>query len=515
MGKIYRIVCFAGIGLLAFAGCDEDDGDTDAGTRDSGGNVDGGTADGSTIEDGGPGDAGPDPMGQVRFWHLAAAANDVDLFVDGEEAVADFGFENNTDYIDLPAGMHDFAVAPADAGIDAAVIEVDDFMVAAGASYTIVAAQLDPDPEAEGAFAAIPITDDNSDPASGEVGIRVFHAAYAVGNAVNVHDASGERLPAVAVGLGQGEVAEDRVDREATALRFALDIGPDGELGATDGAIDLLTEEIDAPPSGALLTVGVINKPGEEAGETETEVVFLVNSGENIHDEVELEPAGQVRVWHLAAEAGVVDLLVDGEGTEDDWTVEDVDFEATTGFAALPAGTYDISVTPDGASDPAIEVDGFELAAGQAFTIVAIQLDEDEEADDAFSALAIEQDLSTPADDNIRFRVFHAAFDVAGAVDVHSVDGDTDPELIDDLGQGEVADALEVANLAYTFGLDTDDDGTHDLETAAAVDMPPAGSTILLGVISKPDGGVIETEVVFLVNDGLHDEVELEAPEEE
>jgi hypothetical protein len=42
------------------------------------------------------------------------------------------------------------------------------------------------------------------------------------------------------------------------------------------------------PLEGALITIGAISKP--EGEETETELVFLINDGPSIHDEIGLEP---------------------------------------------------------------------------------------------------------------------------------------------------------------------------------------------------------------------------------
>jgi hypothetical protein len=61
----------------------------------------------------------------------------VDIFVDGEEFLADVNFED-TAIEEVPAGTYDLAIAPAGEGVDAAVLEASP-EVAAGVSYSVIA----------------------------------------------------------------------------------------------------------------------------------------------------------------------------------------------------------------------------------------------------------------------------------------------------------------------------------------------------------------------------------------
>lgn len=215
---------------------------------------------------------------------------------------------------------------------------------------------------------------------------------------------------------------------------------------------------------------------------------------------------GELRLWHLAADAGNVDVFVNG-----DLFLEGFAFEDVTGFEALDAGSYDVAIAPAGQGIGAavITVDGFALGEGERWTIAAVQLDQDPAAAGAFSALPIEESATPPAAGNIRFRAFHAAFAVPTAVDVYEA---TTPVLVfPNVAQGAAsAMPFEGPNAAYQLALDVDRDGTLDFQTVGALDMPVDQASVLVGVISKPDDGEIETEVVFVVNEGLHDEVGLE-----
>ncbi|MFK7991966.1 MAG: DUF4397 domain-containing protein [Sandaracinaceae bacterium] len=497
---------------LAFAGCDDDgedmDGGTDAAMADAGDELDAGRDAGT---DGGS-DAGTTAQGEIRVWHLAAGAGMVDVFIDGEETLSDFEFEANTDFIPLDAGNHDIAVAPAGMGIGAAVITVDDFALGEDEQWTIIASQLDADTSAAGAFAALPILEDTSAPASGNIAFRIFHAAYDVDSDVDVHNLNDVTLPEIADGLAQGTVTSARLEVPNAAYGLGLDIDD-------DGAVDVVTESpIDMPTAGATITIGAISKPGEEAGETETELVFLVNAGANIHDETELEAAevGFLRFWHLAAEAGTVDIFVDGTAV-----ATAVEFEGNSAYAPFLAGTYDIAIAPTGmtAADAVITADDFALGDGESYTVLATQNDADASATGAFGALPILEDRTAPAAGSIRFRVFHASYVVDQAVAIHNIDGSGNPEIVAAIAQGAVAPGpgFEVANGAYTLGIDVGDDGTINFQTSAdgttagPIDMPVDGALITIGAISKPDGTEEETELVFLINDGatIHDEIGL------
>ncbi|GGE68702.1 hypothetical protein GCM10011533_21320 [Streptosporangium jomthongense] len=57
---------------------------------------------------------------EVRIVH-AVESVDVDVFVDGAEALGDFAYSTATGYLVLPAGDRNVAVAPADQGIGNAV----------------------------------------------------------------------------------------------------------------------------------------------------------------------------------------------------------------------------------------------------------------------------------------------------------------------------------------------------------------------------------------------------------
>lgn len=75
----------------------------------------------------------------VRVAHFAIDAPAVDVFVGGEAVLEEVPFPAISPYLELEAGAYEIAVAPAGAGIEAAVIGPVELTFEAGHSYTIAA----------------------------------------------------------------------------------------------------------------------------------------------------------------------------------------------------------------------------------------------------------------------------------------------------------------------------------------------------------------------------------------
>jgi hypothetical protein len=76
----------------------------------------------------------------------------------------------------------------------------------------------------------------------------------------------------------------------------------------------------------------------------------------------------QVRVVHFSPDAPAVDVAPDGA----DPVFSNLAFPNDTGYAALPAGTYDLEVRVAGTSDVALQLDPLMLAGGNAYSVFAI-----------------------------------------------------------------------------------------------------------------------------------------------
>lgn len=82
----------------------------------------------------------------------------------------------------------------------------------------------------------------------------------------------------------------------------------------------------------------------------------------------------KVRIVHASPTAADVDIYVVAPGTDIntvDPTLTNVPFKASTGYIALPAGMYDVAVTPTGTKTAAIGPATFDFMNGDVVTVVA------------------------------------------------------------------------------------------------------------------------------------------------
>jgi hypothetical protein len=108
---------------------------------------------------------------RVRVAHLSPDAPAVDVWVNGTPAFTNLGFEEFTDYAELPAGTYNVKVEPAGAnGAGPFVIDAD-LDLSGNTDYTVVAtgtlAEISP----------VVLIDDNSAPAAGSAKVRFFHGS--------------------------------------------------------------------------------------------------------------------------------------------------------------------------------------------------------------------------------------------------------------------------------------------------------------------------------------------------
>jgi LPXTG-motif cell wall-anchored protein len=165
----------------------------------------------------------------VRVIHASPDAPAVDVFVDGQAALTNVAFKAVSEYLEVPAGEHKIAVAPAGQGEGAAVITANP-TVEAGKAYTVAAV---------GLLANIKgqvYSDNLSAPADGKAHVRVIHAS--------------PDAPAVAVKVADGPTlieslafpnASDYLPVDATS--YNLQVTP---AGANDVVINLANTTLQA-----------------------------------------------------------------------------------------------------------------------------------------------------------------------------------------------------------------------------------------------------------------------------
>jgi hypothetical protein len=150
----------------------------------------------------------------------------------------------------------------------------------------------------------------------------------------------------------------------------------------------------------------------------------------------------RVRVVHASPDAPAVDVWVNGNVA-----FSNAPFKGVTDYAPLGAGTYNVQVTPTGATTPVVIDADLDLTAGTDYTVVAVgQLANIE-------PLVLVDNNSSPAAGKAHVRFVHASPD-APAVDIAVANGG--PVLFSNVAFKGVGDYLPV------------DAGTYDLEARVA-----------------------------------------------
>jgi LPXTG-motif cell wall-anchored protein len=150
----------------------------------------------------------------------------------------------------------------------------------------------------------------------------------------------------------------------------------------------------------------------------------------------------RVRVVHASPDAPAVDVWVDGSVA-----FSNAPFQGITDYAELSPATYNVQVTPTGATEPVVIDADLALAANTDYTVVAVgQLANIE-------PLVLVDNNSAPAAGKAHVRFVHASPD-APAVDIAVANGG--PVLFSNIEFKGVGDYLPV------------DAGTYDLEARLA-----------------------------------------------
>jgi LPXTG-motif cell wall-anchored protein len=185
----------------------------------------------------------------------------------------------------------------------------------------------------------------------------------------------------------------------------------------------------------------------------------------------------KVRVIHASPDAPAVDVYVNGSRA-----LSNVPFFTASDYLDLPAGTYQVQVTPAGQPASAAVIDASAtIEAGKAYTIAATGNVA------AIQPTIIVDDLTAPAAGQAHVRVYHFSPD-APAVDVQLADG---TKLIEGLAFPDASDYLPVPA------------GSYDIQVVPAggsdVVIDLAGTTLEAGKIYS----VFATNVVASITPEL------------
>lgn len=179
--------------------------------------------------------------------------------------------------------------------------------------------------------------------------------------------------------------------------------------------------------------------------------------------------------------------------------LQDFRFTDFSDYLELPAGSYDLAVTPTGASDPAIEAT-VALEDGVDYTVLAVG----DGINQDLALLPLVDDAQAPGEGNLNLRVIHAAPFASELADTEVSIRTAGGALVNGLtGLPYLADSGFFAIPAAEYDLKvTSNDGSTNLIDPLPVDLPAGtnvtiiaigdGSNQPLGILAVPVG-VVET----------------------
>ena len=179
----------------------------------------------------------------------------------------------------------------------------------------------------------------------------------------------------------------------------------------------------------------------------------------------------RVRVLHASPDAPAVDVWVNGSKV-----FSEIEFEESTNFVEIPAGTYNVQVVPAGLTEPVVIEADLDLMAGIDYMVAATDVLAE------ITPVILTADGSTPDAGNGWVRFLHASPD-APAVDIALADGGA--VLFENVAFQESGAYLPVPA------------GSYDLEARLA-----GTSTVVLGLrVVVQDGGVATAVATGLAAD--------------
>lgn len=388
---------------------------------------------------------------QLQVLHASADAPPVNVFIDGVEVLSGVDYKAGSGFATLDRGTYEVRVDGILPNGTATVIGPVDLTFDRGNIYTIAAVNN------VAAIEPVVLEQPDEDVSAGSARLFVLHGVPGP-LPVDVYvTAPGAALNASApVGTFDFKETLGPVEVAAGDYQVRVTLAGDPTTVAYDSGTITLNDADD------LRLAAVPNSNGGPAAVT---LVGLTSGGS-----VELldnRTPTALRVGHLSPDTGFVDVIVDGGNY-----LTNVPFPAVTGFAPLPADTYNVAV--QAAGNPSVTPIGpvdLDLAPGTFYSVLAV---------DFFSTIQplILTDDPRPIATNAKVRIVHAS-PTAQDVDIYvtAVGADINTE------SPTLATVPFLANTGYLALAAGDYDVT----------VTPAGTkTAAIGpaTISIADGGV-------------------------
>ncbi len=408
----------------------------------------------------------PTADARLRVAHLApfapGAGTAVTITLNGNVALTDVSFLDATAYLTVPEGPYLVEIFPGGSATPAITANVN---LAGDTDYAAIAI-------GDGVnqpLSLLAVVDDNSAPATGEAKLRLGHLApfanVITDTLADVRLQDGtpilEGVPFGVIAATYLNLPAGEYDLKITAAGGAptlIDVAP---VTLNDGDI----VDAYAVGDGSNQDLGVFLWPSNAAG-------FSAPLG----------TMANLQVIHLAPFATGMDTAVTVSLNGGD-VLTDFVFADSTAYISVPAGSYDVAITPNGAMDPAI-TGTVNLMAGNDYTAVAIG----DGVNQDLGLLPLLNNNATPATGNAHLRLGHLAPFAAGnaTADVRLQDGTA---VLTDVNFGDVAAYLPLPA------------GEYDLKITT-----PGGETTLIDLMPVTlDEGMIYT--AFAVGDGVNEPV--------
>lgn len=197
-------------------------------------------------------------------------------------------------------------------------------------------------------------------------------------------------------------------------------------------------------------------------------------------------PSGFVRVGHLAADVGPVDVYLSSAADPQPAVLPKAPYGAFTAYQTLAPGEYTVSMRPAGSPAAAAPMltTTVTVAKGAAYTVLATG------PANALKTSVINDDLTPPAPNVSRVRLVQGSV-AAQNLTVQAVGG---PTLARNVSYGSATGYADVPQGRWTLRV-TAGDGSNAMASSPTVDLR-AGSVNSLIVTDAPGGGFAVTAVV-------------------
>lgn len=264
----------------------------------------------------------------IRVAHFSPDTPAVDVYVNGEVAIEALEFPMVTDWIKLPAGSYNLAVAPTGMMLEDAAIGPADFDLEAGTWITVAAVgSLE-----AGTLAPAIIVEDYSELAEGNARVNVFHA---IEDAPAVDVWAGDSALITQLAFPGSADNDGMASLDVPAGSYDLQVVPTGETEPV--VLDLSGTELTANMYYFVAAVGTLSDPSVVVVATDLEKMMMMEDGMMDAGTIVDIAVADGRFETLVAAVTAADLVetLSGEGP---FTVFAPNDDA---FAALPEGTVE------------------------------------------------------------------------------------------------------------------------------------------------------------------------------